>query len=219
VSAVEPGGAVPVRVAIVDAHPLVAEALGALAARHDLDVVAVVSTWGDLLGHPAMPVDVVVLDLHLHDGLLATRRVRELAALGIGTVVLSRRTDAASLASAMRTGASAFVATSDSPRDFVSAIRAASVGGRHISRNRVAAARGAVSSPDAGLGRQEERALVLYSVGSSVREVAAEMDTTQETVKSYIKRARRKYRALGIDIGTRESLRRYAAEQGWTIPD
>ena len=79
--------------------------------------------------------------------------------------------------------------------------------------------RAARSGPDAGLGRQEERALVLYSEGRSLREVADVMDTTEETVKSYIKRARRKYRDLGIDIGTRHQLRHYARAQGWTVPD
>lgn len=220
VSAIETAGTTPERisVAIVDAHPLIAEALAALAARSDFEVVAVVSAWDDLVAHPAMPVDVVVLDLHPRDGLLVATKVRELAAIGTSTVVLSRRTDAASVASAMRAGARAFVATSDSHHDFVAAIRTAAAGGQHLARHREVAARGALSGPDAGLGRQEERALVLYSAGRSLREVAAVMDTTEETVKSYVKRARRKYRALGVDIGTRETLRRYAADQGWTIP-
>lgn len=218
-SAVEPGQARATRVAIVDAHPLVGEALAALIGGGDLEVVCVESTWEGLLAHPALPVDVVVLDLHLHDGVLVTTKVSELTALGASTVVLSRRTDAASVATAMRAGARAFVATSDSPREFAAAIRTAAAGGQHLADHRAAAARGVLAARDAGLGRQEERALVLYAAGSSLREVAAVMDTTEETVKSYIKRGRRKFRALGIDLGTRESLRRYAAAQGWSIPD
>jgi len=220
-TAVEPGLSEPaiIRVAVVDAHVLVAQGLAALLARADLEVVATASTWEDLLAHPAMPVDVVVLDPHLHDGLLIATKVRELTALGMGTVVLSRRTDAASVGSAMRAGARAFVATSDSPGDFVAAIRTAASGGHHLADHHADAVRTARSGPDAGLGRQEERALVLYSAGRSLREVAYVMETTEETVKSYVKRARRKYRLLGVDIGTRQLLRNYAATQGWSAPD
>lgn len=210
------GGEAGVRVAILDAQALVAEALASLIGRTGIEVVAVAATWEELLGHPAMPVDVVVLDLHLPDGMLVSTRVRELAALGCGTVVLSRRTDATSVASAMRAGARAFVATADSPADFVAAIRTAAAGGQHVDAHRAAAARGVRTGGDAGLGRREERALVLYAAGGSLREVAAAMETTEETVKSYIKRARRKFRAVGVDIGTRDRLRRHALEQGWT---
>jgi DNA-binding NarL/FixJ family response regulator len=218
---VESGGSelASIRVAIVDAHVLVAQGLAALLERAALEVVATASTWDDLLAHPAMPVDVVVIDLHLHDGRLIATKLRELMALGMNTVVLSRRTDAASVASAMRAGAKGFVATSDTPSDFVAAVRTAAGGGHHLADHHADAARAARTGLDAGLGRQEERALVLYSAGRSLREVAAVMQTTEETVKSYIKRARRKYRRLGVDIGTRQLLRQYAAAQGWSIPD
>ncbi len=208
-----------VRVAVVDSHALVAEGLTALLEQAKLEVVCTVSSWAQLIGHPAMPADVVVLDLHLHDGLLIGSRVRELTALGASTVVVSRRTDASSVATAMRAGARAFVATTDSARDLVTAVRTAATGGHHLAEHRADALRAARSGPDAGLGRQEERALVLYSTGRSLREVADVMDTTEETVKSYVKRARRKYRDLGIDIGTRHQLRHYASAQGWTVPD
>jgi DNA-binding NarL/FixJ family response regulator len=72
---------------------------------------------------------------------------------------------------------------------------------------------------DPGLGRQEMRALVLYSAGRSIRQVAEDMETTQETVKSYIKRARRKYLAVGIDLGSKLLLRRHAVRQGWITPE
>jgi two-component system uhpT operon response regulator UhpA len=209
----------PVRVAVVDSHVLVAEGLAALLIRAGLEVVATVSSWQLLLEHPDMPVDVVVLDLHLNDGLLISTRVRELTALGTSAVVVSRRTDASSVASAMRAGARGFVATGDSPSDFVAAVRTAATGGHHLADHRADAVRTARTSTDAGLGRQEERAIVLYSAGRSLREVAAAMDTTEETVKSYVKRARRKYRDLGVDIGTRQQLRQYAHAQGWAAAD
>jgi hypothetical protein len=45
------------------------------------------------------------------------------------------------------------------------------------------------------------------------------METTEETVKSYIKRARRKFREVGVDVGTRILLRRYGIREGWLTPE
>ena len=208
-----------VRVAVVDTHTLVAEGIAALAAKNGLDVIAAISTWPELLRHPGMPVDVAVVDLHLGDGVLISTKVADLSALGVCTLVVSRRTDAASVAAAMHAGAHGFVATTDTPDELITAIRTVAAGGHHLADHRADAWRSAHSGPDAGLGRQEERALVLYSAGLSLREVAETMVTTEETIKSYIKRARRKYRKLGIDLGTRHLLRQHATAQGWTVPD
>jgi DNA-binding NarL/FixJ family response regulator len=219
VSAGEPQGAGTVRVAVVDTHILIGHGLAALIAAPDLEVVATESSWDGLLAHPAMPVDVVVVDMHLFDGLLIGSRVRELAALGTSAVVLSRRADAAAVGAAILAGARAFVATSDTPSELTAAVRAAGRGAQHLAAHHAAAARASVAAPDPVLGRREERALVLYAAGRSAREVAGMMATTEETVKSYIKRARRKYRDLGVDVGSRPLLREHAARQGWTIPE
>jgi two-component system uhpT operon response regulator UhpA len=55
----------PITLAIVDDHRML---LGALTewirnAASDIDMVAAVSTWPELLTHPNFPVDVVLLDL------------------------------------------------------------------------------------------------------------------------------------------------------------
>ncbi|WP_157155511.1 MULTISPECIES: sigma factor-like helix-turn-helix DNA-binding protein [unclassified Diaminobutyricimonas] len=68
------------------------------------------------------------------------------------------------------------------------------------------------------LGARELRAMTLYAGGHSVRAVAIEMGTTEETVKSYLKRARGKFRATGIDLGNRMLLREYALRAGWLDP-
>ena len=207
------------RVAIVDAHALVAEALSAFVESNGLEVVATACQWSPLLEHPGMPADVALVDLHLGDGVLISTKVAELAARGVATVVVSRRADAASVAAAMQAGAHGFVATTDSPDELIAAILTVANGGRHLAPHRADAWRAAGLEPEPGLGRQEERALVLYSGGRSLREVAEAMATTEETVKSYIKRARRKYRRLGIDVGTRRLLRQHAAAQGWAPSD
>lgn len=61
----------PIRLALVDDHRML---LGALTewirqAADDIDMVAAVAAWPDLLSHPAFPVDVVLLDLDLKDNI------------------------------------------------------------------------------------------------------------------------------------------------------
>jgi DNA-binding NarL/FixJ family response regulator len=112
-----------------------------------------------------------------------------------------------------------FVPKTDSAAELAAAIRAAAASTPHLSAPLAAAVAGFAASPDPRLGRQEERALVLYASGRSIKEVAAEMDTTEETVKSYIKRGRRKFRDVGVDVGTRILLRSYGISEGWLTPE
>jgi two-component system uhpT operon response regulator UhpA len=60
-----------IRLALVDDHKML---LGALTewirnAASDINMVAAVSTWPDLLTHREFPVDVVLLDLDLKDNI------------------------------------------------------------------------------------------------------------------------------------------------------
>ena len=92
-------------------------------------------------------------------------------------------------------------------------------GGRHHGPVATAALAEWAQRTEPTLGRQELTALRLYAGGRSVHEVAQSMSTTDETVKSYIKRGRRKYRAAGVDLGTKVLLRRHAIQEGWIPQD
>lgn len=200
-----------IRVAVLDDHRLVAEGITALLARHGADVVLTASSWDAFIASDELPVDVAVLDLHLGDGILIAHKVKAMITMGIAVVVVSRHADSRSVSSALHAGASAFVAKADEPGELLAAIRQAA-GRATAPAGRVVKREPAV---DVGLGKREERALVLYASGRTIREVAAEMTTTEETVKSYVKRGRRKFRAAGIDIGSRSLLRRHALREGW----
>ena len=119
-----------IRVGVLDGHRIVAEAMAALLSRADIEVAVTVATWNELIEHASMPVDVVVLDLHLGDGILIAGKVEALTAMGCSTVVISAHADARSVRSAMRAGAHAFVAKADTSADLVAAIRSAAVGRR-----------------------------------------------------------------------------------------
>lgn len=210
-----------IRVALVDDHRLVLDGLSARLThpRNGIRIVAAETTWVGLMNHPQFPVDVVVLDLNLEDNIPIGVKLRALRSSGSATVVMSRHTDGTSVTAAMRAGALGFVAKTESADELIAAIHDAAARTQHLSEPMARAVAVHETIPDAGLGRRELQALVLYAGGRSVREVAVEMSTTEETIKSYIKRGRRKYKHVGIDIGTRILLRRHGAREGWITAD
>lgn len=210
-----PGLHPDIRVAIVDDHRLVAEGLAARlsAKRTGIRVVQSASSWAALVDGPEFPAEVTVLDLRLGDGIPIDTKVHALTVAGSKVVVISRHSDPGSIGRALRSGALGFVSKSATSVELVAAIRAAAEGRATSSATPEPAA------PGPSLGQREQRALVLYASGLSIQAVASAMDTTAETVKSYVKRARRKYREAGIDLGSRFRLRWYAAREGWVDDD
>lgn len=215
----EPGK--PLRVAVVDDHRMVLDGIVAhLRTRGPAIKVAIgAASWLELISDDEFPVDVVVLDLNLNDGVPVATKVRALNAVGAKTVVMSRHADAASIHGALAAGALAFVPKSDGADELIAAIESVADGVRHVSPAARATLASVRPAQDPGLGRQEQRAMVLYASGRSIKEVADDMRTTEETVKSYIKRARRKYRLIGVDVGTKILLRRRGIQEGWLTPE
>lgn len=215
------GRASGIRVALLDDHRLVLDGLVArLSTRSSGIVVAAAeSSWAALVDNPDYPFDVVVLDLHLEDNIPIGTKLRALQAAGSSAVVMSRHADSGSINAAMQAGAMAFVPKTEPAEELITAIKSAAKQRNHIPEHVATVLAGFRATPDAGLGRQEQRALVLYAGGRSIKEVAHTMSTTEETVKSYIKRARRKYRQVGVDVGTRVLLRRHGIREGWIAPE
>ena len=210
-----------IRVALLDDHRLVLDGLVARLSvkATGITVAAAESSWAALVDNPDFPFDVVVLDLHLEDNIPIGTKLRALQAAGSSAVVMSRHADSGSINAAMQAGAMAFVPKTEPAEELILAIKSAAKQRNHIPEHVATVLAGFRASPDAGLGRQEQRALVLYAGGRSIKEVAHTMATTEETVKSYIKRARRKYRQVGVDVGTRVLLRRHGIREGWIAPE
>ena len=211
----------PIRVAIVDDHRLVVDGLVAHlhSRRHGIHVAIGVSSWAALLTNSEFPVDVVVLDLNLDDNVSIGAKVRALSAAGSSTIVMSRHAESSSVHGAIRAGALAFVPKTEPADELVRAILSAAAGQRYENAPLAGALSSDGKTREPGLGRQELRAITLYASGRSIREVAGDMGTTEETVKSYIKRARRKYRDIGLDLGTKILLRRHGIREGWLTPE
>ncbi|MBB5633948.1 DNA-binding NarL/FixJ family response regulator [Cryobacterium mesophilum] len=211
-----------IRVAVVDDFPLLTDGLATHLSddAYSLDVVLTANSWSDLVSHPEFPTEVTVLDLNLNDSISIGTKVQALRAAGSEVVVISRHADPATVARVLSAGALSYVPKSEDTEELVLAITAAARGESHLPGSLADAVTLIGDTPPTpNLGRQEQRALALYSSGLSIREVAGRMTTTEETVKSYVKRARRKYRDVGIDLGSRASLREHGVREGWVDAD
>ena len=206
----------PIRLAIVDDHKML---LGALTewirnATADITMVAAVASWPELLTHAEFPVDVVLLDVDLKDNLPISLKIATLKTAGVKTVLMSTYSDPNLVREALGAGALGYLVKSEDAVMIVEAIRSASKGESYISAELDLA----LSAGDVGgspkLSAQERRVMALYGGGEPVKSVAYQLDISEETAKSYLKRIREKYRVAGIDVGTKVALRKRAIQDG-----
>lgn len=208
-----------VRVAVVDDFQMIVDGLISHLSTHDIDididVVISATSWDELTNHPEYPVDVTVLDLNLGDHIRIETKVRALTAAGSAVILISRHASAIGVARALESGALGFVPKSAPAAELIEAVRAVANGLRYVSDLYSPPDFNVHGDAELSLGSQEHRALVLYAEGRTIRDVAAVLETTEETAKSYVKRARSKYRKAGINLGSKMLLRRYALLEGW----
>ncbi|TQL48556.1 LuxR family two component transcriptional regulator [Homoserinimonas aerilata] len=206
----------PLRLAIVDDHKML---LGALtewvrSAAPDINLVAAVSTWPELLSHPDFPVDVVLLDLDLKDNLPISLKISTLKTTGVKTVLMSTYSEPNVVREALAAGALGYLVKSEDASMIVEAIRAAAKNESFISAELDLALNSTEVGGAPKLSAQERRVMALYGGGEPVKAVAFQLGISEETAKSYLKRIREKYRIAGIDVGTKVALRKRAIADG-----
>jgi DNA-binding NarL/FixJ family response regulator len=193
----------PIRVAIVDDHPVVREGTAALLdAQTGLRVVGTVSSIEEassLLDPSA--VDVLLLDIRLGSdsglGLLGGGEPRP------AIVVLTAYDYPQYVAAALRLGASGFVVKTAPVPELVDAIRRAAAGGLAFGRRPAAAAA-------ASLTPREREVVGLVVDGRSNDEVGAALGITTKTVEGHL---RRLFDRLGVQSRTELATR--ALREGW----
>ena len=206
----------PIRLALVDDHKML---LGALTewirgAATDINMVAAVSSWPELLTHPEFPVDVVLLDLDLKDNLPISLKISTLKTTGVKTVLMSTYSEPNVVREALAAGALGYLVKSEEAGMIVEAIRSANKGESYISAELDLALNAVDVGGSPRLSAQERRVMALYGGGEPVKAVAYQLDISEETAKSYLKRIREKYRVAGIDGGTKVALRKRAIQDG-----
>ena len=210
-----------IRLAVVDDHRMILSGLANWIrnASDEIDVVAELTTWPELLTHPSLPVDVVLLDLDLKDNIPVAVKISALKSTGTRVVLMSTYSEPNVVREALAAGALGYLVKSEDATMIVEAIRAASQGESFISAELDLA----INASDIGgapkLSAQERRVMALYGGGEPVKSVAYQLGISEVTAKSYLKRIREKYRVAGIDVGTKVALRRRAIQDGILIQD
>ena len=207
-----------IRVAIVDDHRML---LGALTewirSAQDIDMVAAVASWPELLSSHAFPVDVVLLDLDLKDNIPISLKIATLKTVAVKVVLMSTYSEPNVVREALAAGALGYLVKSEDASMIIEALRAASVGEAFVSAELDLALNAGEVGGSPKLSAQERRVMALYGGGEPVKAVAFQLSISEETAKSYLKRIREKYRVAGFDVGTKVALRKRAIEDGILI--
>ena len=212
-----PAGTDPIRVYLVDDHPVVSAGIAsALADEPDLLLVGDAATAAEgLAGVVAARPDVVLVDLGLPDSdgheLVAALRAALPAAR---VVVLSSYDDEFRVAEALRAGAQGYLLKSCSADDLIAAIRAAAAGGTPLSPSLTDAVLRAMrrtgkssSGTIEALTGRERQVLEGFATGLSTREVATSLGISPKTVETHRVRIYEKLGARSVIDLTRIAVR------------
>jgi DNA-binding NarL/FixJ family response regulator len=203
----------PIRVLIVDDHPVVRDGLtGMFASAPDVQVVGQASDGADAVRvAPVLRPDVILMDLRM-TGMDGVAAITELASRGSAARVLvltTYDTDSYVLP-AIEAGATGYL-LKDAPRDeLLRAVRAAASGqsvlaptvaARLMSRFREPAAGPAGAEGESGpgwepLSQRELEILELVASGTTNREAAARLHISEATVKTHLLHI---YAKLGVN--------------------
>ncbi|GAA4460121.1 response regulator [Phytohabitans houttuyneae] len=205
----------PVRVSIIDDHPVVIEGI-----RAWLSVEPRVHI--EHVGHRVPPyrseVDVVIIDLNL-DGRLVVDDIAALAEVGQRVIAFSQFTEEELVLSTLDAGAYAFVAKSEGADHLLTTVFAVAEGRPYVTPT----AAGVLASdrrPDAPILSERERTALLWWFQSmSKASVASRMGISPHTVDMYIRRARLKYAQVGRAAPTKADMLVRAIEDGLVTAD
>jgi len=186
-------------------------------AASDINMVAAVASYPELLTHAEFPVDVVLLDLDLKDNIPVSVKISGLKSTGVKVVLMSTYSEPNVVREAIAAGALGYLVKSEDAGMIVEAIRAAAIGDSFISAELDLALSAGEVGGSPKLSAQERRVMALYGGGEPVKAVAFQLSISEETAKSYLKRIREKYRVAGFDVGTKVALRKRAIEDGILI--
>lgn len=156
----------------------------------------------------------LLLDLAVDRGVDADpKTVVTLIRSGMRVLVLSAMASPMLVRQMLQAGVSGVVGKRDTEADIISA--AWTVLGRRqwLSPELASAIAGDEGRP--GLSEQEERVLVLYASGLTLNEVAQAVEVQPGTVKTYLRRIKQKYEAVGRPARSKLDLNRAATLDGY----
>jgi two-component system nitrate/nitrite response regulator NarL len=144
--------------------------------------------------------------------------VTAILAAGPAVLVLSASEQPLAVRAAMHAGARGYALKNEQASQIRLAIREVAAGRDWISPRLayILATDNDIDRPT--LSQQERRALQLYATGMPMKSVAKLMTISEETVKQYLGRVRKKYSVAGRDAPTKLELYHRAVEDGHLPP-
>lgn len=210
----------PIRLLIVDDHPVVRQGLRSLLGVHsDLEIVGEAEDGAQVLPFLAEhKVDVILLDIQMNDqsGIRVARRVRS-AYPDVKVVLLTTYDDESLLREAMEAGVHGYLLKSVSHETLPDAIRAVMRGEKLLSPKLVSSvvdqyqelAR-SQAQKNAGLTPDELQVLAALAEGASNKDLAEKFFWSEATVKRRVQEIVEKMGALNRTQAIADALRR-----GW----
>jgi DNA-binding NarL/FixJ family response regulator len=220
---VERGG--PIRVMVVDDHPMWRDAVARDLAEAGYDVVATAADGAQALRLTgAVRPDVVVLDLQLPDmsGVDVTRGLR-VACPAARVLVLSASGEQQDVLDAVKAGAVGYLLKSAARPEFLDAVRRTADGDAVFTPGLAALVLGefrrlasapAVDGGNApGLTERETEILRMVATGMSYKQIASRLVLSHRTVQNHVQNSLGK-----LHLHNRVELVRYAIEHGLAGP-
>jgi two-component system, NarL family, response regulator LiaR len=182
----------PIRVLIVDDHPVVRHGLRTFLETQDgLEVVGEAADGAEAaeLARRLAP-DVALMDLVMPgvDGVAATRRLRELSP-STKVIVLTSFDGDDSVFPAIRAGAAGYLLKDVRPQELIDAVRRVHAGDALLASSvaaRLMQEVAAAPEPGADLTERETEVLRLVARGLANKAIARELGVTEKTVKTHV---------------------------------
>ena len=178
----------PIRVLVVDDHPLLREGITAvLATQPDIVLAGEAANGSEALQQfRALQPDVTLMDLQmpLMDGVQAIQAIRGEFPFARIAILTTYRGDARAL-QAIKAGAFGYLLKSSLRKDLLAAIRALAAGERHIPAD--IAAELAVHLSQEGLTPREIVVLQCVAMGKPNKQIATELKVSEDTIKGHLK--------------------------------